>query len=57
MNRAERLPRREGERGLTQDDTRSGDYFWSHHETGDELARLKLTEEFNVAVWGRKPLG
>jgi len=57
MNRAERLPHREGERGLTQDDTRSGDYFWSHHEAGDELARLKLTEEFNVAVWGRKPLG
>ena len=31
--------------------------MWSHHEAGDELARLKLTEEFNVAVWGRKPLG
>jgi len=33
------------------------DYFWSDHEAGDELAPLKLTEEFNVAVWGRKPLG
>jgi SAM-dependent methyltransferase len=32
---------------LTQDDTRSGDYFWSDHQADDELTRLKLIEEFN----------
>lgn len=32
---------------MTQDDPRSGDYFWSDHEANDELARLKLIEEFN----------
>jgi ubiquinone/menaquinone biosynthesis C-methylase UbiE len=32
---------------LTQDDTRSGEYFWSTHEADDEFTRLKLIEEFN----------
>jgi SAM-dependent methyltransferase len=32
---------------LTQDDAGSGGYFWSDHEAGDELARLRLIEEFN----------
>ena len=32
---------------LTQDDTQSGDYFWSDHEADAELARLKLIEQFN----------
>jgi hypothetical protein len=32
---------------LTQDGPRSGDYFGSDHEANDELARLKLIEEFN----------
>jgi SAM-dependent methyltransferase len=32
---------------LTQDDTGSGDYFWSDHEAGDELTRLKLIEQNN----------
>ncbi|MGA7054901.1 MAG: class I SAM-dependent methyltransferase, partial [Mycobacterium sp.] len=32
---------------MAQDDTRSGDYFWSDHQADDELTRLKLIEEFN----------
>jgi SAM-dependent methyltransferase len=32
---------------LTQDDTRSGDYFWSDHQADDELTRLQLIEQFN----------
>ncbi|MGA7051018.1 MAG: methyltransferase [Mycobacterium sp.] len=32
---------------MTQDDTRSGDYFWSDHQADDELTRLKLIEQFN----------
>jgi hypothetical protein len=39
--------RRKGEGKSTQDDTRSGDYFWSDHEADDELTRLKMIEEFN----------
>ena len=32
---------------MTNDDTRSGDYFWSDHELDDELTRLRLIEQFN----------
>jgi 2-polyprenyl-3-methyl-5-hydroxy-6-metoxy-1,4-benzoquinol methylase len=32
---------------LTQNETRSGDYFWSDHQADDELTRLKLIEQLN----------
>ena len=32
---------------MTQEDGRSGEYFWSDHKAADELTRLKLIEEFN----------
>jgi SAM-dependent methyltransferase len=32
---------------LTNDDTQSGDYFWSDHDLADELTRLRLIEQFN----------
>jgi SAM-dependent methyltransferase len=39
--------RRTGEGKLTQDSSRSGDYFWGDHQADDELTRLKLVEQFN----------
>jgi hypothetical protein len=32
---------------LAKEETQSGEYFWSDHEAADELARLRLMEEFN----------
>ena len=32
---------------MTNDDTRSGDYFWRVHELDDQLTRLRLIEQFN----------
>ena len=32
---------------MSQEGTGSGEYFWSDHEADDELARLRLIEEFN----------
>ena len=41
------MPAIPGEVGLNQEDTANGDYFWSDHEADDELARLRLIEQFN----------
>lgn len=32
---------------MSSEDTRRGDYFWSDHEADEELARLRLIEQFN----------
>ncbi|OBF80000.1 hypothetical protein A5791_09595 [Mycobacterium sp. 852002-51163_SCH5372311] len=32
---------------MSQQDTRSGGYFWTDHEAADELTRLRLIEQFN----------
>lgn len=32
---------------VTQEDSQTGEYFWSDHEATEELTRLKLIEQFN----------